>query len=216
MGLALRDGYRDKVLLMTKLRDRTLDGIKRQLETSLKRFGLDSFDLMQFHDVGRLEGDVDAIYQNGLIEWAEEMRSQGVFKYIGFTSHAVPTIAVDMIERGYTWDTMQICLNPGDFHRSVSFEKDVLPLALAHQLLSPYTSFVAVEEVVSRPVAEPSGRVPVPNTRPKGQSPQGFAYPRTATTGPAKAWLGMLLLFLAMLMRVLRQPEVDHVPGAGN
>ena len=93
---------------------------------------------------------------------------------------------------------------------------DVLPLALAHQLLSPYTSFVAVEEVVSRPVAEPSGRVPVPNTRPKGQSPQGFAYPRTATTGPAKAWLGMLLLFLAMLMRVLRQPEVDHVPGAGN
>ena len=47
MGLALRDGYREKVLLMTKLNARTLEGIKQQLETSLKRFGLDSFDLMQ-------------------------------------------------------------------------------------------------------------------------------------------------------------------------
>jgi predicted aldo/keto reductase-like oxidoreductase len=130
MGLALREGYREKVLLMTKLRARTLEEIKVQLETSLKRFGLDSFDLMQFHNVGQDDGDVDAIYNNGLIEWAEDQRSQGVFKYIGFTGHADPRILIDMIERGYTWDTVQMPLNPGDHHRSVSFEKNVLPLAL--------------------------------------------------------------------------------------
>jgi predicted aldo/keto reductase-like oxidoreductase len=129
MGLALRDGYREKVLLMTKLRARTLEEIKRQLETSLKRFGLDSFDLMQFHNVGQQEGDVDAIYMNGLPEWAEEQRSQGVFKYIGFTGHADPKVLIDMIDRGFTWDTVQMPLNPGDHHRDVSFEKDVLPLA---------------------------------------------------------------------------------------
>ena len=130
MGQALRDGYREKVLLMTKLRARTLEEIKVQLETCLTRFGMDSFDLMQFHYVGMREDDVDAIYNNGLIEWAEEQRSQGVFKYIGFTGHTHPKIMLDMINRGYPWDTVQMPLNPGDYHRSESFEKDVLPLAL--------------------------------------------------------------------------------------
>ena len=87
---------------------------------------------------------------------------------------------------------------------------EILPPALAHQLLSPYTSFVAVEEVVSRPADASLKQAPVPNTRPRGQSPQHFAYPRTATTGPAKAWLGMMGLFLALLVRVLRTPEVGE------
>jgi Ca-activated chloride channel family protein len=91
---------------------------------------------------------------------------------------------------------------------------EVLPIALRHQLLSPYTSFVAVEEVVSVPAGGPDASMPVPNTRPLGQAPQHFAYPRTATTGPAKAWFGLLLLFAATLVRVMRQPEPDHVVTA--
>jgi Ca-activated chloride channel family protein len=95
-----------------------------------------------------------------------------------------------------------------------SVRAQVLPLALSHQLLSPYTSFVAVEEIVSRPVAEGLDSKPVANTRPRGQSDQAFAYPRTATTGPAKAWFGLLALFMALTLRILRQTEVDHVPAA--
>jgi len=62
------------------------------------------------------------------------------------------------------------------------------------------------------PAGTDADSVPIPNTRPRGQAPQGFAYPRTATTGPAKAWFGLLLLFAATLVRVIRQPEIDHVP----
>lgn len=130
MGRALKDGYRKKVLLMTKMRARTVDGVKEQLETSLKRFQLDSFDLMQFHAIGNVDGDVDAIYNSGLIEWAEDMRSQGVFKYIGFTGHADAEALVDMINRGYPWDTIQMPINVGDVHREIGFQKDVLPLAI--------------------------------------------------------------------------------------
>ena len=90
--------------------------------------------------------------------------------------------------------------------------KDVLAVALQHQLLSPYTSFVAVEEVVSRPLSQSASSEAVANTRPQGQSPQSFAYPGTATTGPAKAWLSFLSIFLAVMVCVLRRPEVDHVP----
>ena len=88
---------------------------------------------------------------------------------------------------------------------------DVLPLALQHQLLSPYTSFVAVEERIRRTEDTALQKVAVPNTRPRGQVAQGFAYPRTATTGPAKIWLGALLVLLGTLLRTLRQPEADHV-----
>ncbi|MDH3993829.1 MAG: marine proteobacterial sortase target protein, partial [Gammaproteobacteria bacterium] len=91
---------------------------------------------------------------------------------------------------------------------------DVLAVALQHQLLSPYTSFVAVEEVVSRGPGEGLDSQPVANSRPRGQSPQAYAYPRTATTGPARAWFGGLALFLAIMLRVMRQVETDHVPAA--
>jgi len=134
MGKALKDGYREKVLLMTKFTARTLDEIKQQLEDTLGRFELDSFDVMQFHAIGSKDDDVDKIYNNGLIEWAEEQRSQGVFRYIGFTGHSDPKAHMDMIKRGYSWDTTQMPINIGDFHRNVSFEKDVLPMVLENNI----------------------------------------------------------------------------------
>lgn len=134
MGKALRDGYREKVLLMTKLMARNVEDAKKQMETSLNRFKLDSVDLVQFHAIGNRDDDVDRIYNDGMIEWAEEQRSQGVFKYIGFTGHSDPKAHVDMIERGYPWDTIQIPLNIGDFHRNFSYEKHVLPLAVKNNI----------------------------------------------------------------------------------
>ena len=134
MGRALKDGYREKVFLMTKLMATTVEEAKVQMEESLRRFDMDSVDLVQFHAVGRKDGIVDSIYQNGLIEWAEDQRSQGVFKYIGFTGHCDPRAHMDMIERGYPWDTVQMPLNPGDFHRNVSFQKHVLPLAVENNI----------------------------------------------------------------------------------
>ena len=134
MGKALKDGYRDKVLLMTKLVARTLEEIKQQLEDSLRRFDMDSFDIMQFHAIGDKDDDVDNIFNNKLIEWAEEQRSQGIFRFIGFTGHSDPKAHIEMIKRGFPWDTTQMPINIGDHHRNVSFEKDVLPLCLENNI----------------------------------------------------------------------------------
>ena len=134
MGLALQDGYRDKVLIMTKLMARTVEDAKVQMETSLERSGLDSLDLMQFHGIGWRPGCVEAVYEKGLIEWAEEQRSQGVFKYIGFTGHSNTETLIEMIERGFPWDTIQLPINIGDYHRAQSFEKHVLPLAIKNNI----------------------------------------------------------------------------------
>src|SRR5438876_3794327 len=64
MGKALRDGYRKKVFLMTKIDGRTKKAAAEQLEESLKRLQTDVIDLLQFHEVLRLE-DPDRIFAEG-------------------------------------------------------------------------------------------------------------------------------------------------------
>ena len=76
---------------------------------------------------------------------------------------------------------------------------DVLPVALTHQLISPYTSFVAVEKTASRPVDAKLTGTAIPNTRPKGQGPQFYAYPKTATRGTQSVVLGLTFGLLAWL-----------------
>jgi Ca-activated chloride channel homolog len=88
---------------------------------------------------------------------------------------------------------------------------DVLTLALAHSLLSPYTSFVAVEERISRNPENALRKTGLPNTQPRGQSPQPYAYPRTATMSRANLLLGSFMLFIAMMVFVMRREEVDDV-----
>jgi Ca-activated chloride channel family protein len=85
----------------------------------------------------------------------------------------------------------------------------VLSVALTHKLMSPYTSFVAIEERISRPSNMPVLNAKVPQLLPQGTAVM-TAYPATATTGPAKFFLGSLLLFIALMIHMMRQPE----PGA--
>ncbi|MEM1112914.1 MAG: marine proteobacterial sortase target protein [Pseudomonadota bacterium] len=86
----------------------------------------------------------------------------------------------------------------------------VLPLALKHSLASPYTSFVAVEEQPAREPEDALEARAVPNSRPHGQSPQPFAYARTATDVRLQTWLGCLALFTALIVHSLRRREIDH------
>lgn len=89
---------------------------------------------------------------------------------------------------------------------------DVLRLALQHQLLSPYTSFVAVEEQASRPAGEPLASAPVPNLLPQGQSLQAISYPRTATSAGLQLLLGLLAYIALLGLRyTARRMRVDHV-----
>src|SRR5437899_10292913 len=55
MGKALRDGYRDKVFLMTKIDGRSKNEATRQLEESLRRLQAACIDLVQHHEVLRYE-----------------------------------------------------------------------------------------------------------------------------------------------------------------
>ena len=61
MGKALRDGYRKRVFLMTKIDGQVKDVAARQIDESLRRLQTDVIDLVQFHEVIR-PGDPDRIF----------------------------------------------------------------------------------------------------------------------------------------------------------
>ena len=64
MGNALRDGHRDEVFLMTKIDGRTKESAASQIDESLQRLQTDHIDLMQFHEIIRME-DPDRIFAEG-------------------------------------------------------------------------------------------------------------------------------------------------------
>lgn len=130
MGKALRDGYREKVFLMTKVLARSREGAQKQLETSLTRLQVDYLDLWQVHSVGTFSpGDPGKVYDNGVLDVALKAREEGKVKHIGFTGHRHPEIHLEVIERGFDWETIQMPLNCLDPHH-FSFVQNVLPKAV--------------------------------------------------------------------------------------
>lgn len=81
-----------------------------------------------------------------------------------------------------------------------TIKEQVLPVALKYQLMSPYTSFIAVEEVVSRPPEETLALDAVPNTRPSGQISKRIPYPQTATSAQLNMLIGFIALLLALFI----------------
>src|SRR5438445_1652396 len=131
MGKALRDGYRDKVFLMTKIDGRTSREAERQINQSLERLQTDHVDLMQFHEIIRME-DPDRIFAaGGAMEAMQEARQAGKVRFIGFTGHKDPLIHLRMLEiakeHKFHFDAVQMPLNVMDAHFR-SFEHQVVPL----------------------------------------------------------------------------------------
>jgi uncharacterized protein len=130
MGKALRDGYRQKAFLMTKVDGRSKSVAASQLNDSLKRLQTDHVDLLQFHEVIR-DTDPDRIFATGgAIEAALEAKKAGKIRYIGFTGHKSPEVHLKMLAtasaHGFTFDSVQMPLNVMDHHFD-SFEAKVLP-----------------------------------------------------------------------------------------
>ena len=137
MGKALRDGYRDKVFLMTKLDGRSRHGAAKQLDESLRRLQTDRIDLVQFHEIIRVD-DPDRVFaEGGALKAVVEAKKAGKLRYIGFTGHKDPSIHLRMLElakkRDFKFDTVQMPLNLMDAHYR-SFEKNVLPVLVQEKI----------------------------------------------------------------------------------
>jgi predicted aldo/keto reductase-like oxidoreductase len=135
MGRALRDGYRDKVFLMTKIDGRSKREATRQLDESLRRLQTDRIDLVQHHEVIRFDDPHRIFDAEGANAALVDARAAGKIRYIGFTGHKDPRIHLHMLEvareHDFSFATVQMPLNVMDAHYR-SFEKLVLPELVKH------------------------------------------------------------------------------------
>lgn len=160
MGAALADGgRRQRAFLMTKLDGRTRESASQQLEQSLRRLKTDVIDLVQIHEVIRMQDAARVFAAGGAMEALIDAKKAGKLRYIGFTGHKDPDIHLHMLEvgfqHGFTFDAVQLPLNVMDAHYR-SFEKKVLPVLVKHNIgvlgMKPLGSGIILDtKVVSAP-----------------------------------------------------------------
>lgn len=137
MGTALREGYRNKVFLMTKFDGRTREAAARQIDESLRRLKTDRIDLLMYHEVIRMSDAERFFAEGGAVEAVLAARKAGKARYIGFTGHKDPSIHLHMLDlakaRQYRVDAVLMPLNVMDAHYR-SFERQVLPRLISEKI----------------------------------------------------------------------------------
>jgi aryl-alcohol dehydrogenase-like predicted oxidoreductase len=129
LGFALK-GKRDKVIVMSAVctHGPGQDVAMRMLDASLNRLQTDHLDVWQIHEV-IYHNDPELIYaRDSVLEALTRAKQQGKVRFVGFNGHKHPAINLEMLNRGYAFDIVQLPLNPLD-PAFRSFENNVLPIA---------------------------------------------------------------------------------------
>lgn len=173
MGKALRDGYREKIFLMTKFDGRTKKSATEQIEESLGRLQTDHLDLIQFHENIRMEDPDRFFAEGGAVEAVMEMKKAGKTRFIGFTGHKDPVVHLRMLDlaarHGFQFDTCQMPINVMD-NSFRSFQRQVLPVLIQQGIgplaMKTFADHFVLDEVLRTKAATPIELFHLSMTRP--------------------------------------------------
>ena len=100
LGKALKDGYREKVILSTKwcpwnllVEDTDVpsaDCMRKRMDQSMKRLDVDYLDFHQIWSVNNREQFDQATAPGGMLDGIRKARDEGLVGHIGFTTHDKP------------------------------------------------------------------------------------------------------------------------------
>ena len=122
LGEALRDGYREKVKLVTKLPLWLLSeeaDIERTFEEECRRLNTDFIDVYLLHSMCREYWDIAKKFH--ALDHLVALREQGRIGAIGFSFHDGPDIFREMVD-AFDWDMCQLQLNILDVHKQATIE----------------------------------------------------------------------------------------------
>jgi aryl-alcohol dehydrogenase-like predicted oxidoreductase len=127
LGLAL-EGVRQRVWVNTKVIDRTCDGAKRQMETSLQRLRTDYVDLMFVHSLDSEEQYRAILSPNSVLKAVEEFRAAGHIRYVGISGHWVRDWMARIVQE-VPFDAVLFPAGLFNIAYDYNFFENVLPLA---------------------------------------------------------------------------------------
>jgi len=110
-GEALAGVNPKDIFLATKLHYGDRDHVFRSVEESLKRLKRDYVDLLQIHGSSYTREETDFILQeNGTLAAMEDLKRQGIVKYVGFTTEDNNDSIYRLMQSG-RFDAIQMCYN---------------------------------------------------------------------------------------------------------
>ena len=159
MGKALKDGYRNRIFLMTKFNGRTRAMAAKNIDDSLRRLQVETIDLIQFHENIRME-DPDRFFgPGGALEAVMAAKKAGKVRFIGFTGHKDPAVHLRMLDvaaqNKFHFDSCQMPLNVLDYHFR-SFTHQVVPRLVKEGIaalgMKPMASGAVLQAEVATPI----------------------------------------------------------------
>lgn len=111
VGKALKDGYRERVYLVTKLpmfMVRNSGHFDRYLKSQMKRLQTDYLDGYLFHALNA--GSFDKLKNLGLLDKMEKAKNKGIIRSIGFSFHDTLPVFKEIVDY-FAWDIAQIQYN---------------------------------------------------------------------------------------------------------
>jgi aryl-alcohol dehydrogenase-like predicted oxidoreductase len=110
LGLGLK-GRREGAIVATKVTGDDADTVRRSIEASARRLGVDQIDVIQYHGTWYSDELVAQILgPNGALEGMQRARNEGLVRFLGFTTEGVNGPASALVRSG-SFDVMQVCYN---------------------------------------------------------------------------------------------------------
>ena len=111
VGAALKDGYREKVHLVTKLPTMMVkkeEDFEKYLHKQLEKLQADYFDVYLFHHLNNAE--FEKVKKFGLIKKMEKAKEDGLIKHFGFSFHDTLPVLKNILDY-YNWEVVQVQYN---------------------------------------------------------------------------------------------------------
>jgi predicted aldo/keto reductase-like oxidoreductase len=117
VGKALKDGYRKKMKVATKLPARMVEKVEdfdRILGEQLKKLDIDKIDFYLLHGLDKVGWA--KVRDFGILKWAEKQMAQGKIGRLGFSFHDTFDVFKEIVDDYDNWVLAQIQYNYMDEH----------------------------------------------------------------------------------------------------
>jgi uncharacterized protein len=151
LGKYLIPGHRDRIVLVSKVDQRTAEGAKRQLDQTLTNLKTDRIDILHFHHIDSMNDTNRIMATGGAYEVLMRAKEEGIVRFIGLSGHSSAAILLDALRR----IKPDVMMCPQNAARESGFTDMVIPYGQENGIGLLGMKVTAQDALLNRGVAAP-------------------------------------------------------------